>query len=112
MTDGETSEVIQNTDLTNQADTSRANVHFHTEPVEKATIKASKTGVEVSSESSPGTSQNKALATLYLVLAIAGVTAVAWGIGIPAAAALIAGVGTTIGIYLLVHFTPGRRNRE
>lgn len=109
MNDDETGEVIKRTDLSPEAPTERAAWSPHL--VEKSTFKASKDGVEVTSESSPGSVQNKAQTTLYLTVAFATVTLIAAFIHIPAAAALATGLGVTIILYLLIHFTPGRRKK-
>jgi hypothetical protein len=110
VSDDENGEVIRRTDLSDEVHTERAVYRYRL--TEKAMIKASKTGFEVSAESSPGSSQNKALTTFYLVGAIGVMTGIAWAIGIPAIAALVTGLSATIGIYLLVHFTPGGQTRE
>jgi hypothetical protein len=110
VNDDENGEVIRRTDLSNEVHTERAVYRYQL--TEKATIKASKTGFELNAESSPGSSQNKALTTLYLTGAIGVITGIAWAIGIPAIAALVTGLSATIGIYLLIHFTSGGRTRE
>jgi hypothetical protein len=110
VSDDENGEVIRRTDLSNEVHTERAVYRYQL--TEKAAIKASKAGFELSAESSPGSSQNKALTTLYLAGVIGVITGIAWAIGIPAIVALVTGLSATIGIYLLVHFTSGGRTRE
>ena len=109
MNDDETGEVIKRTDLAHETPNDRAawSPHF----VEKSEIEASKHGLKLKSESAPGSSQNKAQSTLYLLLGLAAVTLVATWIGIPAAGALATGAGATIAFYLLVHVTSGPRKR-
>ena len=97
-------------DRTVGVDTDRAAWSPHL--VEKSTFKASKDGVELNSETSPGSPQNKAHTTLYLAVADAAVTLGAAWIGIPAAAALATGTIVTIVFYLLVHFTSGQARRK
>ena len=97
---------IIHVDLSNEVPSERALFRYE---LEKATVRVNKTGIEVNSESFPGTPQNKALTTLYLAVAIAAITGVTWAIGIPAIAAIATGLGTTISLYLLVHFTSGGR---
>jgi len=110
VNDDETGEVIKRTDLTHEVDTDRAAWSPHL--VEKSTFKASKNGIELNSESSPGSPQNKAQTTLYLAVADAAVTLGAAWIGIPAAAALATGTIVTIVFYLLVHVTSGQFKRK
>lgn len=102
MNDDKSSEVIKRTDLSNEVGTERGSVRF----------KFGKADFEMRAESSPGTAQNKAQTTLYLAVAIGVIAAVAWAIGIPAVAAMVAGLAATITAYLLVHFTSGLRNPE
>lgn len=110
MNDDENGEVIKRTDLTHEVATDRA--AWSPYLVEKSTLKASKNGIELSSESLPGSPHNKAQTTLYLVVADAAVTLGATWIGIPAPIALAVGTVVTIVFYLLVHFTSGQFKRE
>jgi hypothetical protein len=103
-------EVIKYTDLTHEVSTDRA--AWSPPLVEKSTFKASKDGIELSSESLPGSPHNKAQTTLYLSVAAAAMTLGAFWIGIPAAAAVAVGTVVTIIFYLLVHFTSGQRKRK
>jgi hypothetical protein len=97
-------------DLSLEAPTDRATLHYQ---LEKVTLKG-RTGwlgqadFELSDGSLPGSSRNKALTTLFLGLTVSLITWVAWGIGLPAMTALIAGFGGAVGIYLLVHVTSAR----
>jgi hypothetical protein len=100
--DDETGEVVRETDLSHEIPTGRAHWSYR---LEKTWIKISKTGLEFKAESRPGTALNTATVTVYLALAIAGITGIAYVIGIPAVAALVTGLGATIGLYLLVYFT-------
>ena len=107
MNEDENGEVIRRTDLTHEAPTDRA-----VWPVEKSTFKVGKSGIELSSESSPGSPQNKAQTTLYLAVAAAAGTLGAYWIGIPDAGAVAVGTAVTIIFYLLVHFTSGQRKQK
>ena len=110
MNDDDRGEVIKRTDLSNEVSSERAEWTPHL--VEKSTFKASKDGIELSSESLPGSPHNKAQTTLYLSVAAAAMTLGAFWIGIPAAAAVAVGTVMTIIFYLLVHFTSGQRKRK
>jgi hypothetical protein len=110
MNDDETGEVVERTDLSSEAPTERA--AWSPQLVEKSTFKAGKDGVELTSETSPGSPQNKAHTALYLGVTDAAMTLGAVWIGIPAAAALATGTVLTILFYLLAHFTPGQFKRK
>ncbi len=104
MDDNENRPDLKLTDLSHEVPTGNAIVYFQPE---KATIKVSKAGLEVTSETKPGSAQNKALTTMYLVVAIGAITLVAQMIGVTAAPALAIGLGTTVVFYLLVHLISG-----
>jgi hypothetical protein len=105
--DDEGGEVIRRSDLSHEVPTRRAQVYPH---LEKTTVKVSKEGVEVSAESYPESPQNKAVATLCLVAAIGVVAGIA-SISLAPIFALLIGVITVTGLYVLVHFLRGHRTR-
>jgi hypothetical protein len=105
--DDEGGEVIRRSDLSHEVPTRRAEVYPH---LEKATVKASKDGIEVSTESYPGSPQNKAVTTLCLAAAIGVIAGIA-SISLAPIFALTIGVGTVVGLYLMVHFLHGHRTR-
>lgn len=109
MNDDENDEVIKRTDLAHEVPTDRAT--WPTRLVEKSTFKASKDGIELSSESLPGSSHNKAQTTRDLAVAAAAMTLGAYWIGIPAPAAVAVSTVVTIIFYLLVHITSGQRKQ-
>ena len=110
MNDDENSQVIKQTNLSDEAPTGRATVHSQ---LEKTELKVSKSGIETKSETKPGSALNKAQTTMWLTVAISTITLVAWGIGITAIGALATGGGATIALYLLIYFTDeGRRRKE
>lgn len=109
MNDDEYSEITRS-DLSLEAPTDRAILRYQ---LEEVTLKGhtgwlGQAGFELSAGSVPGSSRDKALTTLFLGLTVCLVAGVAWGIGLSAMTALIAGIGGAIGIYLLVHFTSAR----
>lgn len=113
MNDDENSEIIRS-DLSQEVPTDRAILRYQLG--EDVTLKGhtgwlGQADFELSAKSFPGSPNNKALTTLCLGLTVCLITGVAWGIGIPAMTALIAGLGGAITIFLLVHFTSGQRSR-
>jgi hypothetical protein len=100
--DNESGEVIRRSDLSHEVATGRAEVHLQ---LEKVAAKIGDDGVEVSTESYPGSPQNKAGATFCLAAAVSAITWTAWGIGLAPVFALAIGLGTAVGLYLLVHRT-------
>jgi hypothetical protein len=109
--DDDSNNEITRSDLSLEAPTDRANLRYQLEDfmLKGHTDWLGKADFELSAGSMPGSSRNKALTVLFLGFTVCLIAGVAWGIGLPALTALIAGFAGAIVLYLLVHVTSDRR---
>lgn len=103
-------------DLSLEAPTARATLYCQLVQEEEVapsldSDRLSPAGFEPPAAPLPRSSRNMALTTLFLGVTVCLIAGVAWGFGLSATAALIAGFGGTVGSYLLIHFTSARPRR-